>query len=237
MAYRGPGTGFYAAMRRHLPPASLNLLIVNIGIFLVMAVFQKPLGEWILETFSAWPIGELHGQVWRLVTYMFLHGGGSHILFNMITLYFFGPRLEEYMGTLRFTRFYFFCGIGAALLHLVVSVIAGQADTYMIGASGALFGILAANAIYFPNMVVYINLLFPIRMKYLVWIFGIFAFIGSVGPASGISHITHLGGLLTALVLLLGPRWWNRFRGPRGGNRRRGRVEDIYDDPHWRLDQ
>jgi membrane associated rhomboid family serine protease len=70
-----------------------------------------------------------------------------------------------------------------------------------------------------------------------VWIFGVFAFIGSVGPASGISHITHLGGLLTALVLLLGPKWWNRFRGPRGGGRRRGRVEDIYDDPHWRMDQ
>lgn len=243
MRYSGPGRGFYAALRQHLPPASLNLLLINVGIFL-LCVLIPPLGSALLKWGTAWPAGVLHGQVWRLVTYMFLHAGGGHIFFNMLTFYFFAPRLEHQMGTRRFVIFYFVCGLGAAFLHLVVSLIAGRADELMIGASGALYGVLCANAVFFPNSIVYIQFLFPIKMKYLVWIFGVMAFLGSVGGAkSGISHITHLGGLLTALIWLYGPRWWNRFGGPggRGGGRRRrgvgGHVEDLYDDPHWRLDQ
>lgn len=240
--------GFYGSLREHLPPATLWLLIVNIGIFIVSLVII-PLGNLLVQWGAAWPRGILHGQAWRLLSYMFLHGGAGHLLFNMLTLYFFSPRLEYHLGTRRFMTFYFSCGLGAAVVHTVASLFGGGANAFMIGASGALYGILMANAFYWPETTVYLNLLFPIKMKYLVWIFGLLAFLGSVSPQQGnISHITHLGGLLTAMLLLWGPRWLGRggrgggggFGGGGGWGRRKqtpARVRSIYDDPHWKLDQ
>lgn len=237
---RLPGGEFYAALRQHMPAVTLNLLLINVAIFLLQ-ILIPPLGQWLMESGAAWPVGVLQGQVWRILTYMFLHGGAGHLFFNMLTLFFFGPQLENRMGSRRFLLFYIVCGLGGGILHFASCAIGGQPDQYMVGASGALYGILCASAFYFPNMIVYLQFLFPIKMKYLVWIFGLMEFLSSVGSSgSGISHITHLGGLLTALLWLFGPRWWNRFKGPRRGGRRRGvagHVEELYDDPHWKLDQ
>ncbi len=240
-----------------IPPATLFILGANIALFLLMAIFRLP-QVLLLNYATAIPVEIIHGQVWRLATYMFLHAGAGHIFFNMLTLYFFAPMLERDMGTRRFLRFYLLCGLGAGLFHTLVSMLRGPeaAAIRMLGASGALYGVLCACAFYYPNQIVYVNFLIPLKMKYFALIFGALAFFGSIGESGGgISHITHLGGLLTALVLLFGPRWINRLRNsgrggrPRGGREgggpredRRptygpGRSADIYDDPHWRLDQ
>lgn len=241
-----PGSKLYATLRLHVPVVTLNLMLINVAVFLLM-ILIPPLGRWILATGEAWPAAVLHGQVWRLFTYMFLHSGGAHLLCNMFTLFMFGSILENHVGARQYLTFYVVCGLGAAIVHLVSCVIGGAPNQLMIGASGALYGVLFATAFHFPDITVFMQFIYPIKLRHMVWIFGVASFLGSVGSSgSEISHITHLGGLLTALIWIFGGRWWNRFRGPRGprGNRRNnrrrglgGHVEELYDDPHWKLDQ
>ncbi len=240
--------GFYRALRERLPEATLWLLVSNIGVFLLMAILP-PVNRLLFEWGAAIPALTVRGQVWRLVSYMFLHAGGYHLLSNMLGVYFFAQHLEHFMGTRRFTLYYFACGVGAGLVHTLTGILGGGAGavTPMVGASGAIYGVLFAMAYYFPNQTVYINFLIPMKMKYLVIAFGVLAFIGSVGDSGGgISHITHLGGLLTGMAILLFPRFFGGSGGRGGGGgvgrwlrRRRsgGRVERLYDAPHWRMEQ
>jgi membrane associated rhomboid family serine protease len=151
-------------------------------------------------------------QIWQPVTYMFLHGGIFHLLFNMLALWMFGVELERMWGTKYFTKYYFVCGAGAAATTLVLSLLPGNFGTDLytsltIGASGAIYGILLAYALYYPDRQIMYMGIFPVAAKYFVMIMGgisLFSAMGSGG--GGVAHTTHLGGLVAGYLYLKGGR-------------------------------
>jgi membrane associated rhomboid family serine protease len=149
--------------------------------------------------------------VWQLATYMFLHGGIFHILFNMLALWMFGSELERIWGTRYFLKFYFVTGIGAGVLTVLFSLLPfGFAQqirhSIIIGASGSIYGLLLAYALYFPDRPIYMYFVFPIPAKIFVAIMGAIAFFSSVSEASGVANATHLGGLLVGYLFLKSAR-------------------------------
>jgi len=150
--------------------------------------------------------------VWQLGTYMFLHGGLFHILFNMLALWMFGAELERIWGTRYFLKFYFVTGIGAGILTVLFSLLPFAASEQLyrsnvIGASGAIYGLLLAYALYFPDRPIYMYFVFPIPAKIFVLIIGAIAFYASVsGAGGGVANATHLGGLLVAYLYLKSAR-------------------------------
>jgi membrane associated rhomboid family serine protease len=153
--------------------------------------------------------------LWQLFTYIFLHGDIPHILFNLLALWMFGGELENLWGSRRFLFYFFFCGIGAGIITVLCTIILTPQYQLVpiIGASGAIYGILLAFGWLFPNRPVYIYFLFPIPAKYFVAIFGFLEFIYfSRGGGGGISHITHLGGLLFGFVYMAYPMIRQKIR-------------------------
>jgi membrane associated rhomboid family serine protease len=147
-----------------------------------------------------------HGQVWRLITYMFLHAGPGHLLFNLITLWFCGLYLEEHLTSRRFAVLYFTGGVGAGLLS------AFMWRSSIVGASGAIFALLAAIAWYFPNAQVLIMFVLPVPMRLFVIVAGVMSILFAISETGGnIAHLTHLAGILVgiAFVKFSGPveRW------------------------------
>jgi membrane associated rhomboid family serine protease len=154
-------------------------------------------------------VGQLH--IWQLATYMFLHGGVFHLLFNMLALWMFGAELERIWGTRYFLKFYFVTGIGAAALTVFFSLLplgVSQNLYYavIIGASGAIYALLLAYALYFPNRPIYMYFVFPIPAKYFVAIIGAIAFLSSMGESGGVASATHLGGLIIGYLFLKSAR-------------------------------
>lgn len=186
------------------PPAIKYLLIANGIVFLLTkSMFTgawTPIGEIFATQFALWSIDGGNFMPWQLVTYMFLHADLSHIFFNLFALWIFGQAIENLWGTKRFITYYLLTGVGAALIHMLV----GGYFTYTIGASGAVFGILLAFGMMFPDQ--YIILLFPpipIKAKYFVGIYGgIELFYGLSRADSGVAHFAHLGGLLVGVILI-----------------------------------
>lgn len=183
------------------PPAVKHLLIINLLVFL--ASTNPMLQNYLMRFGALWPVGSSFFEPWQLVTYMFLHASLTHVLFNLFALWIFGQGVENFWGTRRFVIYYFLTGIGAALFHMWIG--AGGAPT--IGASGAVYGILLAFGMMFPNR--YILLLFPpipMKAKYFVAIFGaIELFSGVMSPNSGIAHFAHLGGMVVGFILI---KYW-----------------------------
>lgn len=137
---------------------------------------------------------------WQLVSYIFLHGDLFHMLFNLLALFMFGCELERVWGSPFFLKYFFVTGIGAGVCTVCLTP---SLTIPTIGASGAVFGILLAYALHFPNRIVYFNFLFPIKIKYLVLIYGILTFWFSLsGTGGGIAHIAHLGGMIFGLIYL-----------------------------------
>jgi membrane associated rhomboid family serine protease len=183
------------------------IIWANVGVFLLQAVVPD-LIFW-LGLMPAAVLGEL--RVWQLATYMFLHANMFHLLFNMLALWMFGTELERIWGTRYFVRFYAVTGVGAAVLTVVFSMLPfgfGLAlrSAVVIGASGAIYGLLLAYALYFPDRPVLLMLLFPIPAKYFVMIIGAIAFYSSLGATGGVASATHLGGLIVGYVYLKGIR-------------------------------
>src|SRR5437660_9738978 len=148
--------------------------------------------------------------LWQIVTYIFLHGGFFHILFNMFALYMFGSELEQLWGTREFTKFFFICGIGAAITSVIVSP---YSPVPIIGASGAIFGLLLAYGVLFPNRIIYLYMVIPIQAKWFVVIMGAIAFLSSMSASGGgIAHIAHLGGMLVGFMYLKGGRLFSDIR-------------------------
>ena len=148
--------------------------------------------------------------VWQIATYMFLHGGIFHILFNMLALWMFGTELERIWGTRYFLKFYFVTGIGAGALTVLFSLLpfefAQQVQhSVIIGASGAIYGLLLAYAIYFPDRPILL-VVFPVPAKIAVAILGGIALFSSLSESGGTANATHLGGLLVAYLFLKGAR-------------------------------
>ena len=185
----------------NFPPAVKWLLIANVGVFLIQyftvgTSLQEPVWDLALE----------HGfhvrTVWQLFTYLFLHGGVWHLLMNMFTLWMFGRTLETEWGTREFLKYYFLCGVGAGICDVVVNSLLGHSAGRTIGASGAIYGLLLAFGVLYPNQTVLFNFLFPIRAKYFVMIYGALALLGAMNMNSGVSNIAHLGGMAFGFAYL-----------------------------------
>ncbi len=147
-----------------------------------------------------------NGAIWQLVTYMFLHGGLWHLAINMFILWMFGSEIEHLMGTRRFIRFYFFSGIGAGLINMLPNCPwwAVPSSIPTVGASGAIFGILVAYGMSFPNRRIFLYFLFPIPAKYFVVLLGVFNLFASfTGAPTGVAHFAHLGGLLSGWIFIM----------------------------------
>jgi membrane associated rhomboid family serine protease len=202
--YRFRSTGYSWA--NYFPPAVKWLLISNTAIFvLYFLAGQTEIGQ-IFGLFALSPIAVVrHFAVWQLVTYMFLHGGIGHILFNMLALWMFGMDLERDWGTKQFLKYYFLCGIGAGICDVAVNLAMGHPNTRTIGSSGAIYGLLMAFGVLYPDRIILMSFLFPIKAKYFVMIIGAIAFLNSVGSAgSGVSNVAHLGGMLFGYMYLRG---------------------------------
>ena len=188
-----------------ITPAVKWIIIANVVAFFATLVYRP-----IVDYLGLVP--ELvveRGWLWQLATYMFLHGGPVHILFNMLGVWMFGVELERLWGTRFFARYYAVTGIGAGLTVVAVGLLpfAGTAQTYIdntIGASGALFGLLLAFAYYYPERPILMFLLFPVPAKYFVVIIGAMAFLSA--PGNQVSEAAHLGGLIVGYLYLRGGR-------------------------------
>ena len=196
------------------------LLIVTIGISVLNFVLRANSPDTFLQNFALVPYQVVHSfAIWQLVTYLFLHGGISHILWNMLALWLFGIELERTWGTARFVRFYFVCGIIAALTVVVASYIFGGVNFPTVGSSGAIYGLLAAYALVFPEQTILLGFLIPIKSKYFVMIIGAIVLLQSYlsaagGKGSGISVVADLGGLVGGFLLLRGARLRNQVAQP-----------------------
>ncbi|MGD0917431.1 MAG: rhomboid family intramembrane serine protease [Thermodesulfobacteriota bacterium] len=207
-----------------LTPVVKNLMILMGAVFLL----QMLVSRWFTFFLGLVPLWVWQKYyLWQVLTYIFLHGGITHLLFNFLALWMFGGELESYWGSRKFLRYFFFCGIGAGICTVALSP---YQSIPVIGASGSIYGLLLAFGWLFPNRPIYIYFLFPIPAKYMVIIFGLIELFSSAeGTGGGIAHLTHLGGLLFGLLYMAYPtvrqkirreyykKKWSQ-RGPGGGN-------------------
>jgi len=208
--YPAPSGLSYSFGPGGISPAVKALILANVVMF-VVGWFSGAVQDW-LGMQPAAVVGK--GQLWRLVTYMFLHsrGGVGHILFNMLALWMFGVELERMWGSRYFLKFYFFCGVCAALTTVVLSfmpmaIFDSLYQSLTIGASGAIFGVLLAYALYFPYRPILVMFVFPVPAKYFVMIMGGVSLLASLSASSGgVAHTTHLGGLAAGYLYLKKPR-------------------------------
>lgn len=181
-----------------------QLLIANAAVFVLTQM--SGMGLWA-DWFGLNPHSVIFGlRLWQPFTYMFLHAGLWHVGMNMLMLWMFGSELENLWGRKEFLRYYFFAGVGAGIFSLVpyfVGVLAGYRGQIpsIIGASGAVYGILLAYAMTYPDRKVLVYMIMPVKVKYLMVFMGFMTF-ASVGNGDGISHITHLGGLVVGWIYL-----------------------------------
>ena len=198
-----------------LPPVTQALLIANAAVFLL----QMAVGDAALANFMLWPISDgsydpsspgFRFLPWQLLTYAFMHGSFSHMLFNMIALYMFGAALEHTWGNKRFLTYYLVCVVGAGLLQLLVGwwTMSNGGNAYpTVGASGGVFGLLLAYGMLFPNH--RLMLLFPpipMKARTFVILYGaIELMLGFTGLQPGVAHFAHLGGMLFGWLLI---RYW-----------------------------
>jgi len=190
----------------YFPTGVKWLLISNIAVFLLLYLGGSRFGSDFLVLALAPRAVVYHFAIWQPFTYLFIHGGIGHLLFNMLSLWMFGSMLEQDWGTRRFLKYYFVCGVGAGLCDVAVNAAIGNWGTRTIGASGAIYGLLLAFGVLYPNQTVLMNFLFPIKAKYLVMIYGAIALLSALGENSGVSNIAHLGGMLFG-YLYLKVRW------------------------------
>lgn len=184
-------------------PVVRNLIIVNVLVFIVTAI--SPGVEGYLALYN---IHTPYFKPYQLFTYMFVHGGIGHIFFNMLALAFIGPILEQFWGQQRFLLFYMITGIGAAVFSVIIDLVFGGGPGAMIGASGAIYGVLMGFGMIFPNMQVMLLIPpIPIKAKYLVWLLGGLTFL--MDRSHSVAHFAHLGGIVVAFILI---RLW-RSRG------------------------
>jgi membrane associated rhomboid family serine protease len=221
------GQSFFA----NIPPVVKNLLIINIVFFIATLVFEN-LGIQLANILGAFYFNSPYFRVWQPITYMFMHGGWAHIFFNMFALYMFGPAIEYYMGSKRFFNYYFITGLGALALQMLVqafevhgilgSFIFNPALQYnitpenvqklrdiyaepMVGASGALFGVLVAFGVLYAETSLYIMLIpIPVKAKYaVIGYIVIELYLGlSQHQGDSVAHFAHLGGALFGYILL-----------------------------------
>lgn len=192
-----------------LPPVTRALLLANVGIYLLQMLF----GDFMLIWFALWPLGSsmpipgggtVGFEIWQLVTYGFLHGGLTHLLFNMLALWMFGGTIERLFGARPFLMYYLVCVIGAAVAQLLVIAWFTGGFYPTLGASGGVFGILLAFGMMYPHERIML-IIPPIPMP--AWLFvtlygAVELYLGISRTQSGVAHFAHLGGMLAGFVLI-----------------------------------
>lgn len=190
-----------------LPPVVKWLLISNVAVFLLgMLSFgdgSRTLYSYFIQYGALWPLGSEYFQPWQYLTTMFLHGGFMHLAINMFILWMFGLQVEQTLGSRRFLIFYLLSGLGASLLHSVVTM-SDAVQAPAVGASGAIMGVMVAFGMLFPNMMVLVMFFLPMKAKYAVLLFiAIDLFAGMQNsPSDNVAHFAHLGGALTGFLLM-----------------------------------
>ncbi len=188
-----------------LPPITQGIIIANVLVFLLEPTF----GSGLISAFALWPLGPQF-QPWQILTYAFLHANLMHISFNMLAVYMFGADMERVWGGRRYLTYYLVCVVSAALAQLTVSGVTG-AYYPTIGASGAVFGLLLAFALYFPQRKIMLLILpIPLPAKVFVILYGALELIlGVTGTQEGVAHFAHLGGLAGGFLMI---RYWKAWR-------------------------
>ncbi len=200
-------------MRQVLPPVTRNIIIANVAVFLLSQI--PSIGNFTYHYFPLYYWKSDYFQIYQFVTSMFMHGSFMHILFNMFGVWMFGRTIENVMGPKRFFNFYMLTGIGAGILQLLVfnytimqEFNAGMSVNFnnyaVLGASGAVFGLLAAFGYLFPNTTVYVQFFLPIKAKYFVLIYAGIELFSGISQRSGdnVAHFAHLGGAIVGIILL-----------------------------------
>jgi len=209
--YRPTASNFsYSFGPGPMTPAIKGLILANIVAFVATWVAQSAdlIGIFGLR----WDLIIGRFEVWRILTYLFMHGGLFHILFNMLALWMFGVELERMWGSRYFLKYYFVCGVGGALTMLLLGLLpvpafASLYSALTIGASGAVYGIMLAFALYFPNAPIILFFVFPVPARYAVMIMGGIALLSSMeSGGGGVAHAAHLGGLVAGYLYLKGGR-------------------------------
>lgn len=188
------------------PPVVLNLIIINVLVYMATALL--PLGKWIFGFGSLFWVGNPLFHTYQFVTYMFLHANFEHVFFNMFALWMFGRTLEYELGSRRFLVYYMVCGIGAALIQMLAAWASGEYYIQLVGASGAVMGLLLAFGVMHPNaMIVLLIPPIPMKAKWFVIIYAVIElFLGWRGVGN-VAHFAHVGGMLWGFLLLY---WWKR---------------------------
>lgn len=217
------------------PPVVKNLIIVNVLVFIAQTTFGSNNPYVIENLFALHDVHSVFFKPHQLITHMFMHGSFEHLLFNMFALWMFGSLLENHWGGKRFLQFYLICGLGAALLHLGVLYVEMEplmeqfrqlpgemqlellkspgfkVNIATVGASGAIFGCLAAFGYLFPNSLIYVYFMIPIKAKWFVLIYGALelwlGFRNSAGDS--VAHFAHLGGAITGFIIVF---IWNKTK-------------------------
>ncbi|MCX8489507.1 MAG: rhomboid family intramembrane serine protease [Cyclobacteriaceae bacterium] len=182
----------------NVTPLVRTLIIINVAVFLLQNLFEN-LG--VTQLMSLWDINSDYFRPYQFFTYMFAHGSFTHILFNMIAFASFAPILEGYWGDKKFLTFYIATGIGAGVIYAVFNFFFPGNGGYMLGASGAIYGVLMAFGMLFPNME--LMLLFPpipIKAKYMVFLMGFITY--ALDRSGTVAHLAHFGGAFIAFLLI-----------------------------------
>lgn len=212
-----------------LPTVVKNLLIINVLFFLATIAAETALHIDLSDYLGLHYIGASDFKPYQFVTYMFMHGSFGHLFFNMFALWMFGNTLENIWGSNRFLIFYFVCGIGAGLTQELVQHIQYLTEfqnydnvnllgriipmsEYLnmlttVGASGAVYGLLLAFGMMFPNSTIYIYFAIPVKAKWFVLIYGIIELFAGLNSTDNVAHFAHLGGMIFGLLLIL---YWKK---------------------------
>lgn len=197
--YPSPGT-IHIGPAGPLPPVVRGLIAANTAVYLLQLVGPD---EFLIELFGLIPARVNRLELWRLFTYQFLHGGGWHLIINMLMLWMFGSELEQRWGPRYFLKYYFLCAVGGGITYALVRFGTPMAS---VGASGAIYGILMAYGLSFPNRVVLLGFLFPVRVRHVVFFLILVELVQAIeATGTGIAYTAHLGGMAFGYAYL---RWW-----------------------------
>ncbi len=227
--YRPAGFSF-------ISPVIKSLLIANVAVFLLEMMLTGimaggvPVGMYFTQLFALWPFGDGFGP-WQLFTYQFMHGDFGHIFFNLFALWMFGTEIEYTLGSKKFLIFYLASGVGAGLLHLLTPLF-GMGSGPTIGASGSLYGVMIAFALFNPDRYIYIYFLLPVKAKYLIGFMIILDLLMFRNAHSNVAHLAHVGGAITGFLFLFfdSTVWFPLKNRLKGGSRNRFSNYSSHDE-------
>jgi membrane associated rhomboid family serine protease len=220
-------------------PWTLRLVLINVIVFVLMLmVIRTPWGIQLFNELILVPSQVLHGHLWQLITYMFMHSPSlerflfiplpTHIVFNMLILWMFGREVEMTLGSGTFLRLYFLAGLVAALCSMFTG-------SPVLGASGAVLGILAVYGSLFPDRIILAFFFIPMRMKVFMWVIAGIDLMGAIQGGGNIAHLAHIGGFFTGILMMR--TGWYRKRWFDLGELRRQRELDRQRKRHHRVDE